>query len=498
MSVLRRIFAYVLCCFVGATIPSLSVYAQAYKNEIGFAQLQAELAAEGKAVPNGAGVVVGLVEANTSGSASLHEYRVNTTGSEFTGKNVIDLSNITPNQNSSHATTVARYLAGNQLSISAGVNTIQLYYASDFVSSKQGLGTVANPGVVTANVLNHSYIGNFTNPPNIPAAVESNARMDFTVQRDQFTNVVALNNGTGALPHIYGQSYNSIVVGLSNGAHSRGQTTIGVIGRTKPDIVAPGILGATSYATPVVASTATLLHSAAESFGFNDARTPEAMKAIIMAGADKTAVPSWSNTSTRPLDSVYGAGQVDVYNSYRILEAGQFDGSTSFTVSDSGLKGWDYGDIDASQDLFWNFDTQSGIDSASILVTWNADYADANGDFSLSDFRLANMRLALHSYNGSTLGDELFFSDSLVDNVEHLYLENLDAGRYTLRLSSNLDSRFGIAWSITAVPEPSTVVLLGSIAGFALLRRRYTRKVAHVSRGSEPSDRHLLDDESAV
>ncbi|MCU0721880.1 MAG: hypothetical protein MUC83_19370 [Pirellula sp.] len=50
------------------------------------------------------------------------------------------------------------------------------------------------------------------------------------------------------------------------------------------------------------------------------------MKAIIMAGADKTAVPAWSNTSTRPLDSVYGAGQADVYSSYRILEAGQFDG----------------------------------------------------------------------------------------------------------------------------------------------------------------------------
>lgn len=157
------------------------------------------------------------------------------------------------------------------------------------------------------------------------------------------------------MPHIYGQSYNSLVVGLSNGNHSRGQTTNGVAGRTKPDIVAPRSLGATSFATPVVSSTAALLHSAANSFGYNDARSPEAMKAIIMAGADKTAVPTWSNTRTRPLDSVYGAGQVDVYNSYRILEAGQFDGSASFTISDSGLKGWDYGEINASQDLFWNF-----------------------------------------------------------------------------------------------------------------------------------------------
>jgi hypothetical protein len=57
-------------------------------------------------------------------------------------------------------------------------------------------------------------------------------------------------------------------------------------------------------------------------------------------------------------------------------------------------------------------------------------------------------------------------------------LRNLDAGRYTLRLSSNLDSKFGIAWGFTAVPEPSTFVMLGSIAGFALLRTRFSRKVA--------------------
>lgn len=481
MTRLQHYFPSLLCCIFGATVPNLSLYGQSYKNEIGFTRLQADLATAGKSVPNGAGVIVGLVEANTSGSSTLHAYRVNTSGSAFAGKNVIDRSNVTPNQNSSHATSVAGYLAGNQQSLASGVTTIQLYYANDFLGAKQGLGTANNPTSVTADVLNHSFIGNFTNPLNIPAAIEANARLDFTVQRDQFTNVVALNNGTAALPHIYGQSYNSIVVGLSNGNHSRGQTTIGVVGRTKPDIVAPGSLGATSFATPVVSATAALLHSAASSFGYNDARAPETVKAIIMAGADKSAVPTWSNTSTRPLDSVYGAGQVDVYNSYRILEAGQFDGSTSFTISDSGLKGWDFGEINASQDLFWNFESQLGIETASILVTWNADYRDANGNFSVSDFQIANMRLSLHSYNGNTLGDELFFSDSLVDNVEHLYLRNLDAGRYTLRLRSNLDSRFGIAWGMTAVPEPGTFVLLGSIAGIALLRRRFSKKVIHGS-----------------
>lgn len=493
-----RILGLMLGCSVAVSGLMAPAFGQAYKNEIGYTKLQTELAARGRPLPNGTGIVVGLVEANGISSETEHAYLVNTADPEFTGKSVIDLSNVTPNQNSGHATEVAKYLAGNQRSVSSGVSSIQLYYASEFVFGKQQAGVAANPGLITADVLNHSYIATFSGASNLIAAAEVNARMDYTIQRDQFTNVVALGNGTSALPHIYGQSNNSIVVGLSDGDHSRGTTNVGVAGRTKPDIVAPGSLNFTSYGTPVVASTATLLHSAAQSFGFTDARAPETMKAIIMAGADKSVLPAWSNTSSRPLDSVFGAGQVNVYNSYKILEGGQFDGSTSFTVTDSGLHGWDNGLISGSQDLFWNFNTQTGIDTASILVTWNADYADANGNFSLTDFRLANMRLSVHRYNGSTLGDELAFSDSPVDNVEHLYLRNLDAGRYTLRLRSNLTSRFGIAWGITAVPEPGTIALLGSIAALALIGRGISRRKSRKQADDQLMSHHLSDAESAA
>lgn len=123
MTRLQHYFPSLLCCIFGATVPNLSLYGQSYKNEIGFTRLQADLATAGKSVPNGAGVIVGLVEANTSGSSTLHAYRVNTSGSAFAGKNVIDRSNVTPNQNSSHATSVAGYLAGNQQSLASGVTT---------------------------------------------------------------------------------------------------------------------------------------------------------------------------------------------------------------------------------------------------------------------------------------------------------------------------------------------------------------------------------------
>lgn len=469
MHMIKIRFIQAVCGWIAISLFSVASLGQTFKDQIGYSRLFNELTETGKTIPNGAGVSVGLVEANTSGSQDLHAYLINSSGAEFAGKTITDLSQITPNQNSSHATEVARYFFGNQRSITPGVDTIGLYYANDFIGNKQAVGFQVNPTVVPFRVLNHSFIGNFA-AADLGLAIEANARMDYTIQRDQFTNVVALGNGTGSLPQIYAQSYNSIVVGRSDGNHSRGLTAINGAGRTKPDIVAP--LNATSYATPVVASTATLLHSAAQSFGFQDAQNPEAMKAIIMAGADKDPFPTWSNSSDRPLDSVYGAGQVNVYNSYRILEGGQFEGSATFKVSDSGLKGWDYREISSSQDLYWNFSTIGGIESASFLVTWNVDYSDSNGDFSINSFRLADMRLSLHAFDGLSLGEELFFSDSPVDNVEHLYLRNLEAGRYTLRLSSNLDSHFGIAWNISAVPEPGTILLITSIAGFALIRRR--------------------------
>lgn len=460
-------FSYAVACVLAFWLNASTTLGQAYKSTIGFSQLAAELALEGRSVPNGSGVSVGLVEANFPWDAPPHSYLVDGSHSDLSNKVITDYSRMDPALPSNHATLVARYMVGNNLSVSPGVESVGLFFANDFVFDKQEVGSQFNPAVVPFRVLNHSYIGSFE-PDNLPLAIQANARMDYTIQRDQFTNVVALGNSTGTLPHIYSQSYNSIVVGHSDGNHSRGVTTINGAGRTKPDIVAP--LTATSYATPVVASTATLLHSAAQSFGFHDAQNPEAMKAIIMAGADKDLFPTWSNTSIRPLDSVYGAGQVNVYNSYRILEGGQFEGSTSFTVSDSGLKGWDYREISSSQDLYWNFSTIGGIESASILVTWNADYSDGDGNFSIDEFRLANMRLSLFAYDD--LLTELFYSDSPVDNVEHLYLRNLEAGRYTLRLRSNLDSHFGIAWNISAVPEPGTILLITSIAGFALIRRR--------------------------
>ena len=122
--------------------------------------------------------------------------------------------------------------------------------------------------------------------------------------------------------------YNGISVGVSDGTHRYGTTTYDGAGRTKPEIVAPGgIPGSnpatqyTSFATPIVTAAAALLIDAA---GSNAAAKDQlSLKAILLAGADKSISANWDQTPTRPIDDVYGAGELDIYQSYFIQQGGQ-------------------------------------------------------------------------------------------------------------------------------------------------------------------------------
>jgi hypothetical protein len=452
---MRNLSTFVVACLCASllSIPFTPPAFSQYQSAVGYNRLVQELNQRGIPVPNGAGLRVGLVEARVGGGAYFPASAL----PDFSGKSFLNLGPDASPVVSGHANAVGTLFFGNSGSMSAGVTQIDVYEANRFVRTQQGLDPKLEPERTNVAVMNHSYIGDLS-----PASegVEANARMDHTITRDGFTNVVALNNGVGTVPQIYAQSYNSIVVGRTDGAHSYGITTIGVPGRTKPDIVAPQ--GATSYSTPIVSSTATLLHSAANSMNMPNARAPEAMKAIIMAGADKTPFSGWSNTSTRPLDSIFGAGEVDVYNSYKILEGGEFNGSDVFTSVNSGLYGWDLGTIAANDSQFWTFEVAAGgsISEASLLLTWNALYENTQGNFDLSKFTIANMSMRLYEANGAGLGSIVALSDSPVDNVEHIYLRNLSSGRYALEVSSDIATRFGVAWRITAVPEPNTMLLL--------------------------------------
>lgn len=460
----------------GVVLPRLS-QAQSLKDAVGYTQLKNEL---GGSLPTGAGVRVGLVEADTDASASIVSFLPQTSSAEFSGKSfttIYDPLSTATKTVSGHATGVASNFFGNTTSLAPGVSSVDLYEANDFVDRVQNFGG-GNPALTNVSVMNHSYIGFGLTTAETN---EVNARLDYTVTRDNFTSVVALNNGVGSVPQLYGQTYNSIVVGRSDGQHSYGNTAYNVAGRMKPDIVAPQ--GSTSMATPVVSSAAALLHAGAIANSMADARNSESIKAMIMAGATKSEFPSWSNSTTRPLDTIYGAGELNVYNSYKILLGGEHAGSLTEPTQSTSLRGWDYeSSFTPASTLYWNFDVTAGqeISEASILLTWNAQFKDALGNFSLSSFSLANMDMRFYNSTSSFLGTQLAASLSTVDNVEHIYLKNLAAGKYTLAVTSNVSTAFGLAWNLVAVPEPGSIALVSlALVSCIMIRKR----------GSDSADR---------
>ena len=378
----------------------------------------------------------------------------------------IDGSGGQSNGNSNHASDQARFFFGNTTSVAPLANEVTVYEANDWLTDILNLsGNSTPPDVQDFRVQNFSWIGTFATPNDgtpDPTTSEINndrkalAKLDFAIERDNITAVVGVHNVVSPLPNLLSHSYNSIAVGRSSGQHSTGYTRFDRygIGRSKPDIVAPQ--PSTSAATSSVSSVATFLHSAETVLG-TDAVNSETMKAILLAGARKDTLGSWSQIDSEgewhPLDDTFGAGEVNIYNSFAIVEAGQNSGTlgTPTTVS---AHGWDYQTVQpgAGNEILYDFVVPTGMTATelSIVATWNAEI---NAPFQTGDPVLADLDLELVDALGTTVDTDLGdshvdgLSASEVDNVEHIYLTDLSPGTYTLKVSSDsLSTDYGLAW----------------------------------------------------
>jgi hypothetical protein len=265
-----------------------------------------------------------------------------------------------------------------------------------------------------------------------------------------------------AHPRVFVHSYNALVVGRSDGAHSRGQTaSIYGTGRFKPDIVAPSSF--TSTSTARVSSAAALLHEAVVG---TDAARSETMRSILMAGATKdefasfvdpttSALNPWDRTQTRPLDDLFGAGELSIYNSYLIQMGGRQPGSVAAPATAVGSYGWDYQDrknAPAVGDIFYKFQIPAGstAQELSVMLAWNAKITDTDPSLQFAPTEsLQNLDLEFYDSTGGFLGSLVDESVSTVDNVEHIYLTDLGPGQYTLRVSGAANWDYGLAWRMT-------------------------------------------------
>ncbi len=420
------------------------------KGDIGYTALANEL---GATLPTGAGVSATHCEAYIDGINYLPDFGL----TEFSAKSFVIKSE--HSGSSSHATLVGQYLYGGGTSIAPQMGSastgasINLYSAANWIySGFLQVNFAPAPSVETQDVANFSWVGSGGN--------EVTRRLDFAIQRDDFVTVVGLNNGPStAVPELLANSYNALSVGLTNGNHSSGQTVSDGAGRVKPEIVVPSPEGFTSFATPVVGAAAGLLiEKARASTALNLAARSQTVRALLLAGCTKAEIPGWARTTTRPLDAHYGAGELNIQNSYHILVAGRQSASNNSVV---GSTGWDFrSSFTNARRYFFDIPAGKKATTLSALLAWNRT-------FSFNDYNspsVTDLSLRLFQATGTTVGAPVDSSTSPVDNLEHIYQTNLPAGRYVLEVTrpsgNNVD--YGLAWQTVLIDLPAVTVATSS------------------------------------
>lgn len=350
---------------------SLSAAARAdYKFDIGQSSLALEL---GALLPTGAGIPVAQVEGVEGGV----NYAPNQVLTEFSGKTFNLRSGASGV--SSHATTVALYQYGNPTSIAPGITLIESYDANDWIAAgllrygNAAASPLASPQA--SRITNHSWVSELAGPNPTNTALDILLRADWVAEQDDNVQIVGVNNGSAQFggdntKPLMTYALNAISVGRTDGFHAVGTVPLGssVYGanHVRPTVVVP--VTPTSNAVPIVsAATALLIEAAQDNPAWSSsqytsirtgqairaAETNEILRATIMAGANREVTNGdgsgiWDYRGSagvqtaNGLDTRYGAGQLNIRNSYRILAGGQQRSKEDGRVADILHTGFDY------------------------------------------------------------------------------------------------------------------------------------------------------------
>jgi len=208
--------------------------------------------------------------------------------------------------------------------------------------------------------------------------------------------------------------------------------------------------------------------------GNPDAERPEVINAALLAGATHRA--GWTNgaptsgasrgSTATPMDSLWGCDQIDVDSSHWILTAGEQASAASVAAAAVlAPQGWEEVQTTSATSRYFRFQVEAVKSYVSILATWNRQLAVNYGSFTIPDLDLElwsvdasnNLTSLVGAGGASVFGSGNVVSASLVDNVEHLYVQSLQPGEYILELRRTLDVlapwNVAIAWEF-ACPQP--------------------------------------------
>ena len=474
---LRHSFSksFLRICIIALTVLNLCIpdsFAD-YKKDIGYTALKAE---QGSSLPNGSkSPPVTQTEAATAidhdGNDQTDPIKVwmpNHGHPEFKGKKISNRSGSLPYY-SGHATGTGVLFYGRKRSMAPGIKFVESYRASHWLGSGfLRSESPFKPNTSPSRVGNHSWVASVKG--NNPAVLK---RIDWVVATDETTQVVGPCRPNNPL---LGSAFNTIAVGQAAGENGNGTAAVDSVytpGRTCPQLVAPRKTA--SAAAPVVAAAATLLielgherpalstDPVAQHTADRNGRTvynaerSEVIKAALMAGADRVtrntevigdiaidivdyrAIPA--HRAVNGLDRRYGAGQVNIKNSYDILAGGETNSTEDVPVTGGviGPHGFDYdpafGGVDGSNALasyFFTVDKNSRHLWAALV--WNIAIDAGAGPHFVGTPKLYNLDLFLYDVTGPGEPRQVAASTSSADNTENLWVKLDQDHRYLIQV----------------------------------------------------------------
>jgi hypothetical protein len=382
---------------------------------------------------NGSGIYLNHPEGSESGTTQFEvdPSAVGQPASLFTWINDGATATTFPNSlgtKSDHAVGMATRLYSVNEGVVPKVSHVDNYLAWPFYSNVIAAGVA-----ISGHIVNQSF-ATYGSPPDTVVG----AAYDSYVAR--YGTIFSSGTGSGQAVRMPAAAYNVIGVGVSDATSSVNGTPDG---RAKPDLSAPG-LSTSASTTYVTGAAAMLLQAIARGdAGTNvsaasDART---MKALLMNGAAKPI--NWTHSTTMPVDATHGtgAGVLNVFISYRQMIGGQHRAIETTSVNtgsahppgsnhtnETVLSGWDFATItttsthDTVAHYYFNLPDDGGNYGLAASLAWNRQ---------LNQTSINNLDLFLYQTSDGALVAQ---SVSAVDNIEHIYMPSLPAGRYDLQV----------------------------------------------------------------
>lgn len=471
-----------------------------YREDIGFTALQAEL---GAATPDGSGIPLvtqceseSLLDHDTDDrTGKIPVWMPDPGHREFTGKKIFDKSGSAPFY-SGHATGVGSRFYGKTGSIAPGIAAIESYRAHHWLDRGflRGNGTF-KPLYTAGRVANHSWIG---------SATERDAghlrRIDWLVATDEYVQVVGPCRDHKPL---LGSAFNTIAVGGAAGESGAGAIAVDSVysgGRTCPQLVAP--LKNASSTVPVVAAAAALLIE----LGYADpglskdpavrhtvnrkgdiitnAERSEVVKAALMAGADRVTrntviidgnTPNINDYRVKPadrmpdgLDRRYGAGQLNIYNSYHILSAGEQNSSEDAPVAGGVIvdRGFDYDPFFGGQGgsnavATYHFSVGEAPGRLWAALVWNIAIDAGSGPYFVGSAALYDLDLLLYDVTEPAAPRLVEGSTGSGGNTENLWVALNGRRKYRLQVRPGAGQPpftwdYALAWRIGSQADPGS------------------------------------------